>query len=206
MNTKDHWEGVYTTKACTGVSWYQPHARTSLRFINEASLRQTDAILDVGGGASTLVDDLLGQGFTNLAVLDISAAALAAARARLGARAEQVRWIESNIVEARFEPHSIDFWHDRAVFHFLTNPEERAAYVQKLTHSLKPGGLLLVATFADDGPTRCSGLPVARYSPEQLQAEFSPGFELVRTERETHLTPSGAEQKFVYGLFRKTAN
>lgn len=203
MQAKDHWENVYATKATTDVSWFQPHAEMSLKLICEVDLARDAAIIDIGGGASTLVDDLLKQGFTNISVLDISGAALAAASARLGENAIKVQWIESNLLEARCEPLSIDLWHDRAVFHFLTSPEDRNSYMHQLTLALKPGGLLLVATFADDGPTRCSGLPVARYSPAELQAEFSPGFEPIRTKRESHRTPSGAEQKFVYCLFRK---
>lgn len=205
MRSKEHWEKVYTTKAPTEVSWFQERAALSLRLIQEAGVSASASIIDVGGGASTLVDDLLNAGFTDVTVLDLSGAALAAARARLGSLATRVQWREANVLEAKLPRHAFDVWHDRAVFHFLTTDEQRHAYVQAVLHAVKPGGLVIVATFAEDGPTKCSGLPVMRYSPTELHAEFGEPFELLGHERETHHTPGGNEQKFVYCFCRKMA-
>ena len=165
----------------------------------------TAEIIDVGGGASTLADDLLDSGFKNLTVLDLSGSALAAAKVRLGLRAQKVKWLEANILETTLPSSHYDVWHDRAVFHFLTTPEERSAYVQNVLGSVKPGGIVIVSTFAEDGPTKCSGLPVMRYSARQLHAEFGHPFELISHEREEHHTPGGNEQKFVYCMCRKVA-
>jgi len=198
MQAKEHWEKVYSTKAADAVSWFQPHANISVSLINDAGVSRDASIIDVGGGASTLVDDLLADGYTNLTVLDLSAAALAAARARLGETAAQVRWIEADVTKANLPDHQFDIWHDRAVFHFLTTPEDRAAYVQAVFRSVKPGGHVIVATFAEDGPDQCSGLPVMRYSPDELHAEFGESFSLLRHQKEAHHTPSGRVQQFVY--------
>lgn len=205
MQSKDHWEKVYTTKASSEVSWFQEHAQLSLKLIQKAAVSPAASIIDVGGGASTFVDDLLAHGYENITVLDISAAALTAAKARLGSQAEGVRWLEAGILDAELPNHSYDVWHDRAVFHFLTTQEERHAYVQKVQRALKPGGMVIVATFAEDGPTMCSGLPVMRYSADELHAEFGEPFIFLRHEKEFHTTPIGNVQKFVYCLFRKTA-
>ena len=198
MQAKEHWEKVYSTKAADAVSWFQPHANISVSLINDAGVSRDASIIDVGGGASTLVDDLLANGYTNLTVLDLSAAALAAARDRLGEKAEHVRWIEADVTKADLPGHQFDIWHDRAVFHFLTNPEDRAAYVQAVFRSVKPGGHVIVATFAEDGPDQCSGLPVMRYSPDELHAEFGESFSLLRHQKEAHHTPAGKVQQFVY--------
>jgi SAM-dependent methyltransferase len=204
MKPKVHWERVYSTTASNALSWYQEHAERSLRWILDSGLPQRASIIDVGGGASTLVDDLLHEGYTALTVLDLSATALAAARARLGEQAQAVTWIEADITEVDLPPHSFDLWHDRAVFHFLTNEQERAAYVRVLLRALKPGGYLIVATFAVDGPTQCSGLPVTHYTPDTLHAEIGGAFTLLKHEREEHDTPSGTVQRFVYCYFRRT--
>ena len=204
MQSKNHWEKVYATKSPTEVSWFQEHAGLSLRLIEDAGIARHAAIIDVGGGASTLVDDLLGAGYENVTVLDISGAALAAARARLGALASSVRWLESDILSAALPERTYDVWHDRAVFHFLVAPEDREAYVRTVLRAVKPGGLVIVATFADDGPTQCSGLPVMRYRPDELHRQFGAPFTLLRHERESHQTPAGNIQKFVYCLYRKT--
>ncbi len=203
MHSKDHWEHVYTTKQTDGVSWFQPHAEQSLRLIEGTGVPTSAAIIDVGGGASTLVDDLLLANFHAITVLDLSGAALSAARSRLGANAYKVRWIEGDITKAIFPAHHFDVWHDRAVFHFLTSKEDRQAYVDNVLHSVKPGGHVIVATFAEDGPLQCSGLPVMRYDPNGLHAEFGAPFELVQHEREEHRTPFGTLQQFTYCYCRK---
>lgn len=203
MQPKNHWEKVYATKSPTEVSWFQERAGLSLRLIEEAGIARDAAIIDVGGGASTLVDDLLGASYDHVTVLDISGAALAAAKARLGALANHVRWLESDILSAELPERAYDVWHDRAVFHFLVAPEDREAYVRTVLRVVKPGGLVIVATFADDGPTQCSGLPVMRYRPDELHHEFGEPFTLLRHEKESHQTPTGNIQQFVYCLCRK---
>jgi SAM-dependent methyltransferase len=202
LDPKAHWEHVYGSQFSTRVSWYQPHALRSLDMIRRVSPPPDGAIIDVGGGASTLVDDLLDTGYHDLTVLDISASALAQARARLGARADKVRWIEADILDAPLPKAGYSVWHDRAVFHFLTAPADRARYVAQVRGAVRSGGFVVVATFADDGPTRCSGLEVERYSPDALHAEFGAPFRLVTSEREDHLSPGGARQAFVYCLWR----
>lgn len=206
MQPKEHWEHVYRTKATTEVSWFQKHAALSLKLIREAGLPLYSPIIDVGGGASTLVDDLLDAGYENVTVLDLSGAALSAARARLGSRAQRVTWLESDVLTAALPRHRFDVWHDRAVFHFLTGPEERRVYVRTVLDAVRPGGLVIIATFAEDGPTKCSGLPVMRYSPDALHAELGGSFQLLGHEREAHRTPGGNEQKFVYCRFRRGAS
>jgi ubiquinone/menaquinone biosynthesis C-methylase UbiE len=205
MQVKSHWEHVYETKSVDAVSWFQPHAEQSLRLIRQTGLAQTASIIDVGGGASTLVDDLLDDGFRRVTVLDVSGAALAAARARLGERAASVTWLEADITQVALPRNAYDLWHDRAVFHFLTSDGDRRAYVAAVQRAVKPGGYVIVATFAEDGPLQCSGLPVVRYSPSALHAEFGATFSLERHEREEHHTPSGAVQKFIYCYCRKSA-
>lgn len=203
METKTHWESIYETNAPTRVSWYQEHARLSQHFIQHIGIEQTGHIIDVGGGTSTLVDDLLADGFTHITVLDISATALRAAQQRLGVRAAQVTWIEADITQAPLASQFYDVWHDRAVFHFLTQSDDRQRYVQAVRHAVKSGGHVIVATFALDGPPQCSGLNVMRYSPDSLQHEFGGDFQLMDSTRETHLTPFGAEQKFIYCYCRR---
>ena len=198
MQTKEHWENVYSTKAADEVSWFQEHAGLSLQIIRDSALAPDGRIIDVGGGASTLVDDLLSAGFSKITVLDLSAAALAKAKARLGSRAASVQWLEANILDVTLPASTYDVWHDRAVFHFLTSESERHRYVEQVLHAVKPGGLVIVATFAEDGPEKCSGLPVMRYSADGVHAEFGNTFELLGSQRESHLTPTGKEQKFVY--------
>lgn len=203
MEPKAHWEEVYSSKATDAVSWFQAHAEHSLNLILETRVPRTASIIDVGGGASTLVDDLLAAGFSRLTVLDLSAAALAAARQRLGERAAEVRWLEADITTVELPRHGFDVWHDRAVFHFLTSPAHRQAYVHAVLHGVRPGGHVIVATFAEDGPTQCSGLPVMRYDAEGLHDEFGDAFTLLRHEKEAHRTPFGTIQQFVYCYCRK---
>lgn len=198
MQSKAHWDHVYSTKPVDAVSWYQPHAEQSLALIRGTGTARSGAIIDVGGGASTLVDDLLAEGYTDLTVLDLSAAALESARRRLGPRAGLVTWLEGDVTAVELPAHHYDVWHDRAVFHFLTEEEDRKAYVASVLRSVKPLGHVIVATFAEDGPSQCSGLPVVRYSPEQLHAEFGTAFALLKQEREAHHTPLGTVQKFIY--------
>jgi SAM-dependent methyltransferase len=203
MDRKQHWEQVYNTKAPDSVSWFQEHADQSLRLIHSTGLAKQAAIIDVGGGTSRLVDDLALAGYTDLTVLDLSAAALAVARQRMGEHADAVHWMEGDITRARLPKYRFDVWHDRAVFHFLTDPADRRAYVERVRHAVRPGGHVIVATFAEDGPEKCSGLPVMKYQPETLHAEFGDAFLLIEHEQETHHTPSGTIQQFVYCYCRK---
>ena len=206
MQSKEHWEQVYTTKGANSVSWFQEHAQQSLQLIRQTGVQKDAGIIDVGGGASTLVDDLLADGYSNVAVLDLSEAALAAAKQRLGGRAQQVSWLVGDITQVNLPRHAYAVWHDRAVFHFLTTAEEREAYVRAVLRAVRPGGHVIVATFAEDGPERCSGLPVVRYSADGLHAQFGAPFTLLRHEREEHHTPAGTVQKFIYCMCRKESN
>ena len=202
VSTRQHWESVYRSKVTTEVSWYSLHLEQSLRSITDVAPREA-RIIDVGGGASTLVDDLLDLGYRSLSVLDVSAAALGAARQRLGDRAEGVQWLEADITSALLPGDSFDLWHDRAVFHFLTEVAHREAYVANLRRSLAAGGTVVIATFSLDGPTRCSGLEVVRYSADSLARALGPDFEPISSADTTHTTPAGAAQRFVTCQFRK---
>jgi SAM-dependent methyltransferase len=198
---KGHWERVYERKLPTEVSWYQPVPERSLELVRATGLPLTAPILDVGGGASTLVDHLLEEGFSDLSVLDIAASALARARDRLGERAARVAWIKADVT--RFAPaRAYALWHDRAVFHFLTEPEDRVRYLDVLRRALAPRGHLVLATFGPEGPTRCSGLPVQRYALEELSELLAPNFRLQRHLLETHRTPMGTQQQFLYGWWQ----
>ena len=203
MDRKQHWEHVYTTKASDAVSWFQEHADQSLRMIHNTGLGKNAAIIDVGGGTSTLVDDLVAEGYTDVTVIDLSSAALAVAKQRLGLHSNAVHWVEGDITQVEFPIHHFDIWHDRAVFHFLTDPADRNAYVAQVMNSVRPGGHVIVATFAEDGPEKCSGLSVMRYQPESLHAEFGDAFRLVNHEKEAHHTPFGTVQQFIYCYCRK---
>jgi SAM-dependent methyltransferase len=197
---KDHWEGVYRAKAPTEVSWYQPEARLSLELIRRVAPDLEAPVVDVGGGASTLVDGLVGAGYRAVTVLDLAPTALSLARQRLGSVAARVTWIESDVLTASPPPEGYAVWHDRAVFHFLTDPRDRARYVAQTQRAVRPGGYVIVASFGPDGPLRCSGLPVQRYSPGTMHAEFGAGFRLLDSVREDHHTPAGVTQAFVYCL------
>ena len=175
-----------------------PHLEQSLRFIEEAGLDRDAAIIDVGGGASTLVDDLLARGYVNVTVLDISPTAIESAKVRLGERASAVRWLTTDITQSELAAGVYDFWHDRAVFHFLRHEEDRRRYVAAAKQSVRPGGHVLVATFGPEGPARCSGLDVVRYDPDGLHAEFGAAFQRIGSSSEVHATPWGTEQQFVY--------
>ncbi|MCW5736139.1 MAG: class I SAM-dependent methyltransferase [Enhydrobacter sp.] len=198
---RDHWEGVYSARAETAVSWYQRHSNQSLAYVT-ATAGKASYVIDIGGGASTLVDDLLERGYANVAVLDISDAALAKAKARLGGRASRVTWIVADITRWR-PPRLYGVWHDRAVFHFLTRTEDQDAYITALRAGTERGAAVIVATFALDGPEQCSGLPVQRYSPETLAKRLGAPFVLADQANETHTTPWGTEQRFSYAVFRR---
>lgn len=204
MSGKEHWQQVYSTRAPTSVSWYQSQAGLSLELIKQALPDTQGRIIDVGGGASTLVDGLLQAGYAHVSVLDLSAAALAHARERLAARADAVHWLEGDVTTLALPESGFDLWHDRAVFHFLVEADARAAYRAQLHRALKPGGHLVLATFAPDGPTQCSGLPVRRYSVQGMQDELGPDFRLLEHRDEQHQTPGGNVQHFVYGHFIKS--
>ena len=199
---KAHWDSVYGRKRADEVSWFQREPAISLDLIRRAAPETSARIIDVGGGASRLVDALSRTGYSDLTVLDLSPTALAQARARLGDAAGRVCWLEVDVLNAKLPDAQFDLWHDRAVFHFLTSPSDRDAYLAQVRRAVRPGGHLLVATFAEDGPTKCSGLPVARYSADALHSEFGGAFQLVESTREQHVTPSGTVQSFVYCLCR----
>lgn len=201
MNRQEHWEKVYAGKSPEAVSWYQSRPAVSLELVAAAGIRPQDPVIDVGGGASTFVDGLLEAGFSAATVLDLSARALAHARERLGARAASVQWIHEDLT--RFRPTTrFALWHDRAVFHFLVDAADRVVYVDSLRQALAPGGTVIIATFAPDGPEKCSGLPVMRHDEASLQRELGPEFKLQESRRETHLTPWRSEQRFQYACFR----
>lgn len=199
-DSKAHWEKVYRTKAADAVSWYRPHLEKSLALIRRAADDLSAAIVDVGGGESTLVDDLLAAGYRDVTVLDISARAIEVAKNRLGGNAERVTWLAADITEVELPEHRYDVWHDRAVFHFLTEPRQRAAYVRQVARSVKPGGHVIVATFGPEGPQKCSGLDVVRYDADALHDEFGTRFRLEESLTELHETPFGTTQQFVYCL------
>lgn len=202
MTTKAHWENVYQTKAVDEVSWYRPHLEISLRLIEDAAPERDRAIIDVGGGEATLVDDLVSRGYTDVTVLDISQAAIEVAKDRLGFAAAPVHWITGDITSVELEAARYDLWHDRAVFHFLTSADDRAAYVRQVALAVRPGGHVIVATFGLDGPEKCSGLDVVRYDAENLHGEFGPKFRLLDSVTELHETPWGTPQQFMYCFCR----
>lgn len=203
MATREHWDKTYADKAPEQVSWYRPHLDYSVAVIERAVPDRGAAIVDIGGGASTLVDDLLMRGYSNLTVLDVSPMALEKAKARLGTLARSVSWLEGDITTIELPPATFAFWHDRAVFHFLREEVDRARYVATLRRCVLEGGHVLIGTFGPDGPERCSGLEVVRYSVERLSAQFGEGFEEVERQKETHVTPLGRTQQFVYWHARR---
>jgi len=202
MDVSSHWENIYGTKAPNAVSWYRPHLETSLGIIEKIAPASSTAIVDVGGGESTLVDDLLARGYQSVSVLDVSSAAINFTKKRLGAIADSVRWIVGDITTVDLPVNAYDVWHDRAVFHFLTTPDERVAYVRQVGKSGRTGGHVLISTFGPEGPTKCSGLEVVRYDEVSLQAEFGVRFQLLESLKELHETPFGTTQQFLYCLCR----
>lgn len=202
-NRKSHWETVYTTKGEDEVSWFQEDPALSIELIDLARPAPESAIVDIGGGASRLVDSLLARGFKRVTVLDISPAALDAAKARLGERAGEVEWVVTDVTQ--WQPaHAFDIWHDRAALHFLTDPADRSAYLTRLRQAVRPGGHVVIGTFALDGPEKCSGLPVNRYDAASLAKELAEGFELVDSRRQDHVTPWNSTQRFQFCIFRRT--
>lgn len=197
-----HWQNVYTKKGENEVSWFQENPAPSLELIAQVGATSTSAIIDIGGGASRLVDNLVELDFENITVLDLSEAALEAAKDRLGGRAARIQWIVADATV--WEPReAYDIWHDRAAFHFLTEERDRAAYIARLEGALKVGGHAIIATFALDGPERCSGLAVVRYDPVSLGQTLGRTFQLVDTRRHAHATPWGSNQSFQFSVFRR---
>ncbi|KAB1853301.1 class I SAM-dependent methyltransferase [Acinetobacter tandoii] len=204
MSTETHWNRVYTDKAVTQVSWFQLHASQSIQLIQSLKLEPDAAIIDIGAGASILADELLDLGYRHLTVLDISNMALRQSQQRLGDRAHLIHWKVADLLSVEFEPETYQVWHDRAVFHFLTQPQEQKSYIQQVKTAVQPLGYVIVATFAEDGPVQCSGLEVQRYSIAQLQQQFAePDFRLVTSVQNMHITPNGQVQKFNYVMFQK---
>jgi 2-polyprenyl-3-methyl-5-hydroxy-6-metoxy-1,4-benzoquinol methylase len=199
MDAKTYWETVYTNKASDALSWYRPHLETSLALIELATCgRKSASIIDVGGGESTLVDDLLARGYRDITVLDISPLAVKVTKDRLGQAAEQVRWITADITQMQGRPSSYDVWHDRAVFHFLTTADQRAAYVRNVANMVRLGGHVIVSTFGPEGPSKCSGLDVMRYDADSLHNQFGVRFRKIESSEELHRTPTGSIQQFLY--------
>jgi 2-polyprenyl-3-methyl-5-hydroxy-6-metoxy-1,4-benzoquinol methylase len=202
MDARSHWDAVYTTKAPDAVSWYRPHLEKSLEIIERIARDRSVSIIDVGGGESTLVDDLLARGYQSVAVLDVSPTAIEVTKRRLGQTADRVQWVVGDITNVELPSNAYDVWHDRAVFHFLTTMEQRVAYVRQVARAVKPGGHVLVSTFGPEGPTKCSGLEVVRYDADSLHAQFGIGFRLLESLKELHNTPFGTTQQFLYCLCR----
>jgi 2-polyprenyl-3-methyl-5-hydroxy-6-metoxy-1,4-benzoquinol methylase len=198
-----HWQRVYQSRLPDEVSWYRPRLDASLELLELAGLSAESRLIDVGGGASTLVDDLLARGLENITVLDVSAEALAVSRRRLAAKAVHVAWLSSDVLEVELPAGAFDVWHDRAVSHFLTDAFDLARYAQQAAAAVRHAGHAVIGGFAPDGPERCSGLPVARRSAQEMAAMLGPAFELVDERRELHLTPGGAVQSFAYALLRR---
>lgn len=198
MDLQEYWERVYASKRPDEVSWFRLHLETSLALIERARLPLSAAILDVGAGASTLIDDLLARGYHNITALDVSHSALDVARRRLGAASQKICWIEADITRAEMPVQAFDIWHDRAVFHFLTSREERQEYVRMAVAAIKPGGRLIIATFGAAGPSKCSGLDVVRYDAAGLARELGGRFRLTDSFEELHRTPAGTTQQFLY--------
>lgn len=204
IDRQTHWQKVYRTRTADSVSWYRPHLDVSIELLELATLSADSRVIDIGGGASTLVDDLLDRGVRDVSVLDVSEEALAIARKRLGDRAREVNWYVTDVLHAVLPGGGFDLWHDRAVFHFLTDPTEAARYAQLAAQAVKSGGHAVIGGFAPDGPERCSGLPVTRRSAEDIAGVFASTFSLLQKREERHRTPAGTEQSFVYALMLRS--
>lgn len=205
MKKAEHWEEIYTTLAANSVGWYAPHLETSLKWIDELKLAAEDPIIDVGGGASTLVDDLLASGHRKLTVLDLSERAIHLSKERLGKLSSSVTWLHGDVTETELLPQHYSLWHDRAVFHFLIELEMQQKYRDAILKALNKGGYFIIGAFTTNAPPQCSGLPVQRYTSDTLSTAFGKEFELKRHKNEIHKTPSGIEQAYVYCLFQRTA-
>jgi len=203
MTDKSHWENIYASKSAQELSWFREHLNVSLDFIQKCHLPPDARIIDVGGGASTLADDLCARGYINVSVLDISKTSLEKARQRLGAMADRVQWMEGDVIQVQLPFEHYDLWHDRAVFHFLTDRSAQQAYVDAATRAVRSGGFIIIATFSPEGPAKCSGLPVQRYDAATLVGQFSKCVS-VDSQREIHQTPSGTSQSFTYVRLKKT--
>ncbi|ODS63240.1 MAG: methyltransferase [Arenimonas sp. SCN 70-307] len=201
--SSNHWEDVYRTKSSDKVSWYRPHLDISIDLLSKAGASPHSRVIDVGGGASTLVDDLLELGVANITVLDLSEQALALARQRLGNRGSEVRWMCADILTATLPDAGFDLWHDRAVLHFLTTPASERRYAEQAARSIRSGGQAVIGGFAPDGPERCSGLEVARRSAQDIAAVLGDAFELVEERYENHTTPGGTTQAFAWARLRR---
>lgn len=205
VERKNHWENIYQTKQLNEVSWYQPTPQTSLNFFKELTIDKTANIIDIGGGDSFLVDNLLQQGYQNITVLDIAIHAIERAKKRLGSLASNVKWIESDIIN--FKPtEKYDFWHDRAAFHFLTSANDINAYIQIAQESINPNGIMVIGTFSNDGPLKCSGINIQQYSAQSLSALFSHSFTTIQSFTTNHLTPFNTQQNFLFCSFRKLSS
>src|SRR3974390_482643 len=198
MDSQTHWERIYKEKARDAVSWYRPHLETSLALIEKAVPSRSASIIDVGGGESTLVDDLLARGDKNITVLDIAQTAIDANRKRLGKASERVHWLAADITTVELPPSAYDVWHDRAVFHFLSTISDRVTYVRQVARAVRHGGHVIVGAFGPEGPLKCSGLDVVRYDAESLHREFGTHFRLLESSKEVHQTPFGTSQQFLY--------
>lgn len=201
MDPHSHWEEIYRTKSPQQTSWFQPHLQTSLNWIVEAVPDRSASILDVGGGESTLADDLLAMRYGAVTVLDLAGSAIRKSQERLGRASDQIHWLAGDVNQLSLPVRNYDLWHDRAVFHFFTEPDQRSAYVRQLIAALKSGGHVVMATFGPEGPERCSGLPTRRYDAESLQRELGPEFRMVRSSLVDHQTPFGTAQQFLYCHF-----
>lgn len=204
---QQHWDNVYTSKSSDRVSWFQVKPEKSLELIHRFMPVATQpVIIDVGGGASTLVDFLLADGYDSISVLDIASSALETAKQRLGTLSDRISWIVTDITQAQLPSNIYDLWHDRAVFHFLTIPADRVKYVEIVEKSLKSGGILVISTFAPDGPEQCSNLNINRYNCEDILAILGKNFQLIHSDRETHQTPFETQQSFSYCVFEKLSS
>jgi len=204
MTQREHWERMYSKNPVDRLGWYLPHLETSLQWIQRLKLSKDSNVIDVGGGASTLVDDLLNDGFRSITVVDLSKKALSLAQERLGDRAGLVSWLAEDITSVPLAARQYDLWHDRAVLHFLTTSEMWRRYRNNLLKALRPGGHVIIGTFALEAPAKCSGLSVKRYSVEELERKLGEEFELIRHEKYLHITPTGVEQMYLYCHFRKS--
>jgi ubiquinone/menaquinone biosynthesis C-methylase UbiE len=205
MNESNHWEEIYSTKSANQVGWYSPHLETSLSWISDLKLSANDPIIDVGGGASTLVDDLLNLGYKKLTVLDLAEKAIRVTKQRLGEPSKTVTWLHGDATEIKLPLNYYFLWHDRAVFHFFIDAEKQQKYRDAMLRAIMLGGYLIIGAFSKEAPPKCSGLPVHRYTADLLCEKLGDEFKLIRHQKEMHRTPSGVEQSYVYCLFRRSA-